>query len=163
MRPNQQRCAGLGFWDGPGQGDFDRGPRPGTKHAPQQDRLGSLRQRPPWAVRIGAGWQGRLGGLGLAWLAGCSSEARHLDAVDPPVGSAAGGETVVLSGSGFADDLRVYFGDQPATVLGRSGSRRLLVRTPGMASRAEVAVSVHFGDGQVQTKPGAYTFHTLKL
>lgn len=165
MRPNQQRCAGLGFWDGLGlgPGGFDRGPRPAAEQVPRQDRPESRRQRPPWTVRIGSGWQDRLGVLGLAWLAGCSAEARHIDAVDPPVGSAAGGETVVLSGSGFGDDLRVYFGDQPATVLGRSGSRRLLVRTPGVAARAEVAVSVHFGDGQVQTKPGAYTFHMLKL
>ena len=167
MRPNQQRCAGLGFWDGPVEpGDIDPGPRPALASTPRRARkhLAGRCLRSVRRLALGRlGRLGRLGVLGLAWLAGCSPEARHLDAVDPPVGSAAGGETVVLSGSGFGDDLRVYFGDQPATVLGRSGSRRLLVRTPGMAARAEVTVSIHFGDGQVQTKPGAYTFHTLKL
>ncbi len=59
----------------------------------------------------------------------------RLTDVTPPVGSTAGGDTVILEGSGFSNDIEVYFGGTPATVTDINPSRtRLTVTTPAHVS-----------------------------
>lgn len=58
-------------------------------------------------------------------------EDLFLDEVRPNYGSVAGGDEVVLAGSGLADDSEVTFGGRTAEVLGSELERqRLRVRTP---------------------------------
>jgi len=100
-----------------------------------------------------------LGGLLIA----CGDEPRSLQAVEPKLGSVLGGDAVVLHGSGFRDDMRVFFADKNAAVLDRVGSRQLHMRTPAAATRGEVAVHAEWNGGEIATLPRAFTFHALNL
>lgn len=145
MRRDPHRSSGLGHLD------WARRCRPPLGH-----RSSALEER--W---VGPGcW---LAVTLSALLTGCSQEPRGLVAIDPPMGSVLGDESAVLQGSGFTDDVRVFFAGDPAAAVQRADSRQLHLRTPTVAVRGEVAVSAQWGDGEILTLPHAYTFHALKL
>ncbi len=93
-------------------------------------------------------------------LAGCG-DGLKIDAVSPDQGAARGGELVVISGSGFGEDSRVWFGDREATSVTLLESGELQVLTPA-ATAGRVAVSVASGGAQV-SREGGFTYQPLAL
>ncbi len=123
-----------------------RPPRPAARPAPR----GRTTTTPVLRYAgIGAAALVVLGVLGLLATRFLGSSVR-LDAVEP--GRGRGGQTVTLTGSGFADDAKsntVLFGDKPAAVLSASATR-LEVAVPevgGTGEEARVPVRVSAGRG----------------
>ena len=78
-----------------------------------------------------------------------------LDAITPDRGPTTGGQTVVITGSGFTDGTTVTFDGVPATSVAVVDGDTLIVRTPpGVAGPADVVVTV---DG-VASDPLTYTY-----
>ncbi|NLU49044.1 MAG: hypothetical protein GXX09_01345 [Syntrophomonadaceae bacterium] len=66
-----------------------------------------------------------------------------ITSIDPSEGSCQGGTNVAITGTNFRDQVEVYFGTQPATVLEKSATR-LVVRTPAYTlPRAVDSVAVN--------------------
>ncbi|MDT0235394.1 IPT/TIG domain-containing protein [Curtobacterium sp. BRB10] len=76
--------------------------------------------------------------------------------VSPTAGPTAGGQTVVITGTGLADVTNVSFGGVPATIVGTPTDTRITVTTPaGTAGPVDVAVT----DPTGTTNAGdAYTY-----
>jgi hypothetical protein len=71
-----------------------------------------------------------------------AAAAPMVTAVNPPSGSAAGGDTVTLTGSGFSGATAVSFGTTAATGLTVAGDTQLTVTSPAAAAAGPVDVTV---------------------
>jgi hypothetical protein len=67
-------------------------------------------------------------------------------------------EAIVIEGAGFAPDVTVRFGAQQASRLTLTGSTRLDVDVPPVATPAVVDLVVTNPDGERVTLPGAFTY-----
>ena len=86
---------------------------------------------------------------------GGGDAAPTVDALTPDRGPTTGGQTVVITGSGFADGATVTFDGVPATSVVVVDDDTIIVRTPaGAAGPADVVVTV---DG-VASDPLTYTY-----
>ena len=80
------------------------------------------------------------------------SQPLGLVSVEPTEGSVAGGEDVVIIGTGFSDGVEFFFGTAPASDTYLLDSTRALVRTPPHAACA-VDVSVTAPPSQPEVEP----------
>jgi hypothetical protein len=88
-----------------------------------------------------------------------------VEAVAPDTGAASGGEQVTIIGGGFVAPVRVFFGANPATVLGVT-SARITVQTPaivlgpGQSQRVDVRVDndINGSNAESDTLPNAFTY-----
>lgn len=88
-----------------------------------------------------------------------------IEQVQPATGAARGGETVQLIGGGFVSPVRVFFGDNPATVVGVT-SATITVTTPsanvqpGASLVVDVRVDNDINSGQptTATLPNGFTY-----
>lgn len=95
--------------------------------------------------------------------------------VSPNAGPDTGGQLVTLTGSGFLDPLRVFFGGGLATTQSVSPSEVVVITPPGVLATAscdldndgtagqieidtQVNVDVELASGTTHTAPGAYTY-----
>jgi len=86
-----------------------------------------------------------------------------IDGVDPASGPAAGGATVLVTGSGFLADLAVSFGGapvSPAQILVLSSEEALVVTPPGAPGPVAVTVATSLGD---DTLAAGYTYIGLTV
>jgi hypothetical protein len=97
----------------------------------------------------------RAGTLGAAF-----SETLTLNSASPSSGPSSGGQTVILSGSGFLTGLSVTFGGAQATVVRVLSSAKILVTTPAHTA-GTVNVVVTNPNGQSATLVGGYTYNAL--
>jgi hypothetical protein len=94
-----------------------------------------------------------------AWLAGCG-DGLEIHAILPDSGAARGGEVVVIEGAGFADDVRVWFGEVEATAVTAIDPGTLEVVTPPhLAGRVEVVVGAAGGEARAD----GFTYQPLEL
>ena len=80
-----------------------------------------------------------------------------LDAVAPDQGARTGGTLVSLYGSGFPEQVRVFFGDAEAGHVVVASATRITCRTPP-GPEGPVDVTVWMPDGSRFTLPGAFTY-----
>jgi len=95
--------------------------------------------------------------------------------VTPPTGAAGGGTSVTITGVGFRDNVRVFFGSKLATITSLSEDRIVAVTPPGdMATEVcddnfddlsgvrtldtPVNVTVEFADGGSETLSNGFTY-----
>jgi hypothetical protein len=86
----------------------------------------------------------------LLGLAGCSNELK-ITGVEPPQGTYAGGEDVVITGSGFQPGrggVTVKFGKRDATAVVVASADKIHVSTPGGDPNTTVDITVIFDDGK---------------
>ena len=86
----------------------------------------------------------------LLGLAGCSNELK-VSGVEPPQGTYAGGEEVVIKGNGFQPGrggVTVKFGKHDATAVVVASSEKISVTTPGGDANTTVDITVIFDDGK---------------
>lgn len=89
--------------------------------------------------------------------------------VTPDEGSASGGETVILTGTNFGNDITVRFGSDPNTGLGgrpatsvtRLSSTMLEVVTPGLAAGDNSVLYVDNSSGQANVLTGGFLVHAV--
>jgi hypothetical protein len=81
----------------------------------------------------------------------------QLDAVAPPWGSNAGGDELVLSGSGFTEEVRVQIEGQNVPVLTWSETE-LTVISPAFSGAGEVSVGAVLGESE-QVLENAFTYY----
>ncbi|MBL8922160.1 MAG: IPT/TIG domain-containing protein [Myxococcaceae bacterium] len=79
-------------------------------------------------------------------------------AVSPALGPVAGGSTVLLTGNGFADGARVYFGTKAASTTTFVTASTLTAVTPPGDTTGPVDVRVQNPDGQVVTLNQGYVY-----
>jgi len=99
-------------------------------------------------------------GTGIIGCAGASFEFLPWGpafSVDPEAGSTAGGTEVTITGSGFADDTTVLFGDQPAAAVEVLNEHVLTATTPAHAPGTVDVVLLDSGNIRA-TIPDAFTF-----
>jgi len=91
-----------------------------------------------------------------------TSDPHAVLGVTPPHGPFTGGQTAVLSGNGFAPDVRVWFGDVEATGAIAIDPNKVQVTVP---PHAPGSVDVHAQNGTDESTrrslPGAYTYDAL--
>jgi len=95
----------------------------------------------------------------LARIVNANPAAPEVVSVEPASGTSRGGESVVVTGTGFVLGATVSFGGVAApsvAILDSSGTRLLAVTPPHGAGPVDVVVSNP--DGQSATLPGGYTF-----
>jgi hypothetical protein len=78
--------------------------------------------------------------------------------VAPGTGDSRGGDTVVVTGSGFQIGAAVVFGETPAASATFIDSTRLLVVTPAHASGSVDVMVLNPGNAGSAGKPGAFVF-----
>ena len=86
----------------------------------------------------------------LFGMSGCSNELK-VQNVEPPQGTFAGGEEVVIKGNGFQPGrggVTVKFGKRDATSVVVASSEKINVMTPGGDPNTTVDVTVVFDDGK---------------
>ena len=98
----------------------------------------------------------------LALVAAACSGGVGIDSISPATGSARGGDTVLISGTGFAPDSQVSFGGVDARSVTLLPSGDLQVVTPAAPIAASVAVTVTTGDDDSR-RANAFTFTALDL
>lgn len=81
-----------------------------------------------------------------------------LGSIAPQSGPLTGGTTVTLGGTGFAEGLQVFFGDQEAATVTRQGQLSAQATTPSAATAGAVDVTVVNPDGTEATLPNAFTY-----
>lgn len=81
----------------------------------------------------------------------------QLDAVAPPWGSNAGGDELVLSGSGFTGDVRVQMNGENVSVSAWSESE-LTVTSPAFSGTGLVSVTAVLGESE-EKLPDAFTYY----
>ena len=81
--------------------------------------------------------------------------------VSPGSSLKTGGDTIVISGTGFSSDVVVRVGGQPATGVTRISSRTLTAIVPPAAVAGVVDISVQNNDGQTATLTNSFTYHNL--
>ncbi len=79
-------------------------------------------------------------------------------AVTPALGPTTGGSTVLLTGNGFADGARVYFGLTAAATTTFITASTLTAVSPAAASTGPVDIRVQNPDGQVVTLNQGYVY-----
>lgn len=80
-----------------------------------------------------------------------------ISAIDPKTGSTAGGTTVTIKGTGFAEGIRVTFGGVAATTVTAAGDTSLTAVTPAHAAGV-VDVAVTNPDQQTAVLEKAFTY-----
>ncbi|HEV8231857.1 MAG TPA: PQQ-dependent sugar dehydrogenase [Thermoanaerobaculia bacterium] len=101
------------------------------------------------------------GGL-LARVVNANPTSPTIASMEPASGSPRGGESVILTGSGFVVGVTVSFGGVPAPsaiVLDPNGTRLLVVTPAHAAGTADVVVTNP--DNRTATLPAGYTFAPL--
>ena len=98
-----------------------------------------------------------------AVLVGCSGDGVGpiLLGVHPAEGTVRGADEVTLSGAGFEEPLRVWFGGSESEVID-AGPEAIVVHTPP-ASAGTVDVTVQSGYGAVTTRTGGFEYLPLDL
>lgn len=86
-----------------------------------------------------------------------SSEPPVVGQAFPSLGAVAGGQSVSVIGSSFADNARVYFGTTRVTVTAATQSSVRVVTTPPHAP-GSVPVTVVNPDGLTHSKPNAFVY-----
>ena len=119
-------------------------------------------------VRLASSTGAVVAALGLALVlgssqVGCGSEDTKLKVtgVDPRTGDASGGTRLAVKGANFQKvqrSAKVYFGDEPGSVLRFIDDSTLLVEAPGGKPGETVDVLVVFEPGGEITIPKAFTF-----
>jgi hypothetical protein len=102
-----------------------------------------------------ATWSGQVAVYGIK-----SAVPPSLKNVAPATGSAGGGTTVTLQGTGFAPGASVVFGGVAATNVVVSSSTRLTAAVPAHAAGG-VDVVVTNADGQSATLRSGFTYKKL--
>jgi glucose/arabinose dehydrogenase len=95
----------------------------------------------------------------LARVANANPSAPMVVSVEPASGSSRGGDSVVVTGGGFAPGVTMSFGGVPApsvAILDSNGTRLLAVTPPHGAGPVDVVVTNP--DERRATLPGGYTF-----
>jgi hypothetical protein len=96
----------------------------------------------------------------LFGLAGCSNELK-VSGIEPPHGTYAGGEDVVIKGSGFQPGrggVTVKFGKHDATAVVVASADAIHVSTPGGDPNTTVDVTVIFDDGKAFKVANAFHY-----
>lgn len=109
-----------------------------------------------------------LAAMFLVGPAACDKkEGLRITGIEPKSGPYTGG-TVTITGSGFqegaAKDVTVYFGSNPATVLGWIGDSTLKVTAPAVSEDQigkPVDIQFVFGDARGLTIEKAYTYEEV--
>lgn len=84
------------------------------------------------------------------------AEPPTITSVQPAAGSVLGGTQVVLHGTAFTEDAKVFFGQGQASVLEQTGPTQIKVATPpGTAGPTDVRVQTEFG---THTLPGGFVY-----
>ncbi len=89
--------------------------------------------------------------------------------ITPDTGSASGGETVILTGTNFGNDVTVRFGSDPSTGLGGRpatsvtwlSSTTLEVVTPGLAAGENSVLYVDNSSGQANVLTGGFLVNAV--
>jgi len=97
------------------------------------------------------------GGLGATQTNITVSAGLGLTALSVPSGPAAGGNTLTITGTGFAPGITVAFGGTPATVTNVSGDGTSLTVSLSAHASATVDVTATL-NGATATLPGAYIY-----
>ncbi|NLW07797.1 MAG: hypothetical protein GX039_07500, partial [Clostridia bacterium] len=90
-----------------------------------------------------------------------AAPAPQVSTVSPASGPMAGDTVVTINGSGFAQGVRVYFGDNEATKVDFISSTRLYATTPESAVSGRVDVRVVNPDGEQGIKREAFLYNPL--
>ncbi|MBI4699998.1 MAG: VCBS repeat-containing protein [Deltaproteobacteria bacterium] len=93
---------------------------------------------------------------------GCGADELGVSSASPRTGSARGGETVLVSGKGFADGAAVLFGGTAAPAVRRRSAEELEVTTPQHLA-GPVDLAVGNPDGESASVPGLFAFAPLVL
>ncbi|MBL9006630.1 MAG: VCBS repeat-containing protein [Myxococcales bacterium] len=93
----------------------------------------------------------------------CSGKKPMLTAVNPGLGSTAGGEKVVLSGWGFKPGASVTMGSKPATNVTFKSSSLLEVTTPSKAGFGLTNINVVNPDMRADSRKDLFRFFTPSL
>lgn len=96
--------------------------------------------------------------LVVGGIAGCQKSGLRLERVEPPFGSIAGNDDVVIIGSGFNPGLTVQFNKRPARkVVIDSDQQHIRVKTPpGPEGKVDVIVTDETGRTYVLEKSFTY-------
>lgn len=90
-------------------------------------------------------------------LVGCKSKGVRIDAIDPPFGSVAGDDDIVITGSGFKPGLSVLFRKRPAKRVVIESDTKVRVKTPaGPEGKVDVVVTDATGKTYVLENAFAY-------
>jgi hypothetical protein len=89
-------------------------------------------------------------------LAGCESGVK-ITSISPDVGTIAGGEDVILNGSGFKTGLQVKFGGAEAKNVVIMGSNQIKANTPAN-HKGPCDVTVTFDDGRAFKIANAFRY-----
>src|SRR5262245_24227415 len=103
-----------------------------------------------------------LGTLGLALLlsAGCSNETR-IEKLEPPQGTFAGGEEILIKGKNFPTKrggVTVTFGRRAATGISIENDGVIKVTSPQGEKNTEVDITVLFDDGRGYQMKNAFRY-----
>lgn len=104
-----------------------------------------------------------LGTLGFALLLStsqCSSETR-LEKLEPPQGTFAGGEEIIIRGKNFPvkrGGVSVMFGRRPGTGVVMESSNTIRVTSPQGEKNTDVDVLVQFDDGRAFQLKNAFRY-----
>ena len=103
-------------------------------------------------------------GVGLLFSAmlavGCSTETR-ISEMDPPQGTFAGGEEVMVKGNGFRPGhggVVVKFGKRDATNIAVESEHSIKVTSPPGERNTEVDITVIFDDGRAYQLPKGFRY-----
>ena len=83
----------------------------------------------------------------------------EIDSITPDNGAYEGNTSVTIVGKNFVKGLKVYFGDQEATVSGvYPATGKIIVRTPVATAAGTVDVTVENPDGRTATLKDGFTY-----
>jgi len=81
--------------------------------------------------------------------------------VSPASGLVTGGDTIYIEGSGFVDQLKVYFGDTEGTLVTFYGSGRIKAKVPAAQTPGKVTVKIVNPDAKEGSKAEGYEYLPL--
>jgi hypothetical protein len=92
----------------------------------------------------------------LLWSLGCDRGER----VEPARGRVVGGDTVRITGEGFADHGPpiVYFGQRAAKAVVIEGDRLITAITPEADAPGAVDVTIRYPDGTIFERPATFSY-----
>ncbi|MBC8070185.1 MAG: IPT/TIG domain-containing protein [Deltaproteobacteria bacterium] len=92
----------------------------------------------------------------LLWSLGCDRDER----VEPSRGRVVGGDTVRITGQGFAahGPPIVYFGQRAAKAVAIESDRLITAITPEADAPGQVDVSIRYPDGTIFERPATFVY-----
>ncbi|WP_152396385.1 IPT/TIG domain-containing protein [Paenibacillus guangzhouensis] len=95
---------------------------------------------------------------GFTYNAPPAPKAPSITAISPNNGPIAGSTNVYIDGADFVNGLKVYFGNNEATILSFYNSTRILVRTPSSPTEGIVDVKIINPDNLSVVAAGGFTY-----